>query len=258
MSKRYAKRITLTHGIVVQPPAPGRQVFSGVAEFIKPFEHELIMPYNDINKVTIDVATVGDVLKSHAAAREIANPGTTAYNHAMAREQLRRRAHEDIDDDFFNSIAGRDYDELTSIIYYGATQPGGKNVFTLDRSKLPESYTQHVWLRLHNNNDRDNAEANLRGGDRNEDPLAYQVQLLHLLLTLDGQKPDWNTRPDVHCLHALTYQDFNLLLGEVFARDYEPLAKLLAELVVEVDGEAQPFPVVSEGADSEGAEEGAE
>lgn len=246
---RLVKKLELTHGVILAGKVGGRVAYRGARELVQPYTFRLLQETHGISEVTLNVATLGEVIKASNVARKEFQPGTTGFNHAVARSLLRSRSQEELSEDFFDDLAGSDYDELILIAERGIDPHTGRTLFPVDPEKAEavEGYTRTAFVRLHTNRDRGNAEFNTRT-DRNEDPIGFQSQLA-LLVTAFGDDPDFSVRGDIHSLHSVSWPDFQAITSAIFGRDYEPLAEVL-QGDVEVGGEKLPFPGVPEETDS--------
>lgn len=245
MSDQLVKKVELTHGVILAGKVGGKVAYRGARELVQPYTMKLIQTTQGIDRITLNVATLGEVIKASNVARREYQPGTSGFNHAIARSLIRSRSEQEMSDSFFEELAGSDYDELILIAERGIDPKTGRTLFPVDPEKADDTtgYSRTAFVRLHTNRDRGNAEYNSRS-DRNEDPIGFQSQLA-LLVTAFGDEPDFTTRGDIHSLHSLSWPDFQAITAAIFGRDYEPLAEVL-QGDVEVGGEKLPFPGVPE------------
>lgn len=242
---QLVKKVELTHGVILAGQVGGRAAYRGARELVQPYTMKLLQETHGISEITLNVATLGEVIKASNVARKEFQPGTAGFNHAIARSLIRSRSEEELSDAFFDDLAGSDYDELILIAERGIDPKTGRTLFPVDpdKAEATEGYSRSAFVRLHTNRDRGNAEFNSRT-DRNEDPIGYQAQLA-LLVTAFGDNPDFSIRGDIHSLYSLSWPDFQAITAAIFGRDYEPLSEVL-QGDVGVGEEKLPFPGVPE------------
>jgi hypothetical protein len=227
------KHVRLPYGV----PLDGKRIKPAPAAFTDGVL-DLLEPVDGITSITVRAPTVKDTLDVHAEATADYVPNTPAYNDAVFRGHLERRADPVLTPKQVDRLSGPDHDALRNLVEGGVT-PEGKRAH---RPREGVTLERNAYVRLHFMNDRKVAEQRL-ATSRADAPMLYEAHLVHAVTrfgdvseaSFDRNQVEWNDYLN------LTFFDHFALSLSLAGRDYKEITEVL-DGVTEVDGKPLPFP----------------